>query len=118
MFAYKIKYTFEARLTESRKIRDSFPGRVPIIIEKATRTTDEIPTIDKNKFLVPIDLNVGQFMFVVRKRLCLPPEKALFLCINDSLPPSTMSMRELYNLHAEPDGFLYARYCGENTFGT
>jgi len=116
-YAYKTNRTFEARLTESRKIRDTFPGRIPVIIEKAARS-GEIPTVDKNKFLVPGDLTLGQFIYVVRKRLAMPPEKALFLFVNNTLPPTGAIMRELYGQYADPDGFLYSQYGGENTFGT
>lgn len=114
---YKSKYKFESRLQESRNIREKFPGRVPVIIQKATRTTNDIPIIDKNKFLVPLDLSVGQFIYVIRKRLSLPPEKAIFIFVNNSLPSTSMSLRELYNIYADEDGFLYMEYCGEATFG-
>ena len=66
---------------------------------------------------MPGDLTVGQFAFVVRKRLALPPEKALFLFIQNALPPSGQLMRETYAAHEDQDGFLYAQYSGENTFG-
>lgn len=115
-FSYKTKHTFEVRLAESRKIRESFPGRVPVIIEKASRVS-EIPTIDKNKFLVPIDLTLGQFIYVIRKRMCLPPEKALFVFINNTLPQTGTTLRQLYTQFADEDGFMYATYGGENTFG-
>ena len=114
---YKSKYKVESRLQESRNIREKFPGRVPVIIQKATRTTNDIPIIDKNKFLVPLDLSVGQFIYVIRKRLSLPPEKAIFIFVNNSLPSTSMSLRELYNIYADEDGFLYMEYCGEATFG-
>ena len=116
-YSYKTNRSFEARLTESRKIRDTFPGRIPVIIEKAARS-GEIPTVDKNKFLVPADLTLGQFIYVVRKRLAMPPEKALFLFVNNTLPPTGALMRELYAQYADPDGFLYSTYGGENTFGS
>ncbi len=117
-YVYKTKHTFEARFAESHKIRDNFPGRIPVIIEKAKENRGgEIPTIDKNKFLVPADLTIGQFIYVVRKRMSLGPEKALFLFVNNSLPPTGAIMRELYAQHADEDGFLYATYGGENTFG-
>jgi GABA(A) receptor-associated protein len=113
---YRAKHPFEYRVAESRKIRESFPGRIPVIIEKASRS-GEIPTIDKNKFLVPGDLTIGQFIFVVRKRMCLGPEKALFLFINNTLPQTGAILRELYAQYADEDGFMYATYGGENTFG-
>lgn len=114
---YKLKTTFESRLEESRRIREKFPGRIPVIVQKSRKANTDIPNIDKNKFLVPIDLTVGQFIYVIRKRLELAPEKAVFFFVNNSLPTTAMSLRELYNIYADEDGFLYTEYSGESTFG-
>ena len=74
--------------------------------------------IRRLRFLVPSDLSVGQFVYVIRKRLALTADKALFIFIGDTLPPTSMLMREVYALHADAlDGFLYVRYSGESTFG-
>ena len=42
-----------------------------VICEKADRT--DIPLIDKKKYLVPSDLTVGQFVYVIRKRIKVGP---------------------------------------------
>lgn len=73
--------------------------------------------IDKNKFLVPGDLTVSQFVFVVRKRLALAPEQSLFIFCSGTLPTTGTLLRELYSTYADPDGFLYLLYAAENTFG-
>ena len=57
-----------------------------MICEKADRS--DIPDIDKKKYLVPADLTVGQFHYVIRKRIKLAPEKALFLFCSNSIPPN------------------------------
>jgi GABA(A) receptor-associated protein len=46
----------------------------------------DIPTIDKKKYLVPSDMTVGQFIYVIRKRIKLSPEKAIFIFVNNVLP--------------------------------
>jgi GABA(A) receptor-associated protein len=115
MSNYKQKVTFSQRLNESTKIKSKFPGRIPVIIERGARSS--IPEIDKNKFLVPSDLTIGQFIFIIRKRLTLSPETALFVYINNNLPTTSSLMRELYSKHQDQDGFLYVQYTGENTFG-
>ena len=73
--SFKTTHPFEARLDEAQRIKSKFPGRVPIIVERAAKS--DLPVIDKNKFLVPGDLTVSQFVFVVRKRLALSPEQSL-----------------------------------------
>lgn len=42
----------------------------------------------QKKYLVPADLTVGQFHYVIRKRIKLAPEKALFLFCSNSIPPN------------------------------
>ncbi|KAE8991197.1 hypothetical protein PF005_g22658 [Phytophthora fragariae] len=65
-----------------------YSDRIPVICEKADPS--DIPDIDKKKFLVPVDLTVGQFVYVTRKRIKLSPEKAIFIFINNVLPPTGM----------------------------
>lgn len=74
-------------------------------------------TIDKRKYLVPADLTVGQFVYVIRKRIRLCRE-GCFIFVNDILPPTAALMSVIYKEHKDPDGFLYITYSGENTFGT
>ena len=72
----------------------------------------------KNKFLVPSDLTIGQFVYVIRKRIQLGPEQALFIYVNNSiLPQSSALLTTIYNEFQDEDGFLYITYSGENTFG-
>lgn len=115
--SFKELNAFDARCAESRRICEKFPGRVPVIVERATRAAGDIPPLDKCKFLVPMDLTVGQFIYVIRKRMAMPPEKALFLFVGSVLPMTGTLMRELYGIHRDADGFLYMQYTGENTFG-
>lgn len=77
----------------------------------------DIPAIDKKKYLVPSDLSVGQLVYVIRKRIKLAPEKAIFIFVNDILPPTAALMSTIYEEHKDKDGFLYVTYSGENTFG-
>lgn len=113
---YKARVPFEERRIESQRIKEKFPGRIPVIVERSDRTLD-IPRIDKEKFLVPADLTVSQFIFIIRRRLTLTSEKALFLFVNGTLPTTSSTMRELYAVNQDIDGFMYVLYSGENTFG-
>lgn len=114
---FRSSSSFEARLEESRRITEKFPGRIPVIVERAQRAESSIPLIDKNKFLVPGDLTLSQFIFVIRKRVSIQSDQALFLFVNGTLPTTGTLLRELYTRYKDNDGFLYAQYCGENTFG-
>lgn len=140
----------EKRKQEAGRIRDKYPDRIPVIVEKADKS--DIVDIDKKKcaprrshshreppcnsgnlgsisgqrprgwraglglvgrwrwavalagagrgncwltrrfsphrYLVPADLTVGQFVYVIRKRIKLSPEKAIFIFVNNVLPPT------------------------------
>lgn len=112
---FKDDYSFEARKAEADRIRQKYSGRIPVICEKVEKS--EIDGIDKRKYLVPADLTVGQFVYVIRKRIRLEPEKAIFIFVNDVLPPTSALMSTIYEEHRDKDGFLYVTYSGENTFG-
>ena len=83
---FHISINEEKRKSEAERIRAKYPDRVPVICEKADRS--DIPDIDKKKYLVPADLTVGQFHYVIRKRIQLAPEKALFLFCSNTIPPN------------------------------
>merc|ERR1712102_87170 len=63
---YKEEHPFEKRRAEGEKIRRKYPDRVPVIVEKSPKA--RIGDLDKKKYLVPSDLTVGQFYFLIRKR--------------------------------------------------
>ena len=110
------EYPFESRKEESYRILYKYPNRVPVICEKYGNNNN-IPDIDKKKFLAPRDLTLGQFIFVVRKRIKLTPEKAIFLFINNKLLPNTDLIGSLYDEYKTECGYLHIQYSGENTFG-
>mmetsp|Transcript_100247 Transcript_100247/g.139328 ORF Transcript_100247/g.139328 Transcript_100247/m.139328 type:complete len:121 (+) Transcript_100247:41-403(+) len=112
---FKEQNTPEKRKAEYERIRNKHPDRIPVICEKVDGS--DVPDIDKKKYLVPADLNVGQFIYVVRKRIKLPPEKAIFLNVANQQPPTAALMAQLYEQYKDEDGFLYIKYSGENTFG-
>lgn len=61
------------------------------------------------------DLTVGQFVYVIRKRIKLSPDKAIFIFVNSVLPATSATMSQIYAEYKDEDGFLYLTYSGENT---
>ncbi|THG14695.1 hypothetical protein TEA_025207 [Camellia sinensis var. sinensis] len=112
---FKQEHDFEKRRAEAARIREKYSDRIPVIVEKAERS--DIPNIDKKKYLVPADLTVGQFVYVIRKRIKLSAEKAIFIFVDNILPPTGAIMSTIYDEKKDEDGFLYVTYSGENTFG-
>lgn len=115
MFKFKKENTFEKRIAEAKKIREKFPDRVPIIIEKANNS--DLPELDKHKYLVPKDITVGQFITILRKRITLQPEKAIFLFIGNVIPPTSQFISQVDEKHRDTDFFVYGTLAAESTFG-
>jgi len=114
---FKKKHTFEARLQQSTGIMEKFPSRIPIIVEVHPTSKKNNLVLDKTKYLVPQELTVGQFVYILRKRIKLTPEQAIFIFFNNELPPTSELISSIYHKLKDEDLFLYAYISSENTFG-
>ncbi|CAF1710914.1 hypothetical protein HID58_056791 [Brassica napus] len=108
--SFKLSSPLEARMGEATRMREKYPDRIPVIMEKAGQS--DLPDIDKNKYLVPADLTVGQFKYVVRKRV-KPGAEILVFVNNTLIPPNAALMSAIYEKHKDEDGLLYMTYCGD-----
>ena len=115
--SFKSKHPLIDRIRDTQLVLQKYPDRIPIICEKSTIASPDLPEIDKKKYLVPIDLTIGQFVYIIRKRLQLLPQKAIFIFINGFIPPTSAFIADIYNYAKDEDGFLYITYTSENTFG-
>lgn len=115
IFKFKKDHTFEERLNESTRICKKYSNRIPIICEKSLKS--KVSEIDKNKFLVPENLTIGQFAYVIRKRLKIKAEEAIFILINNVFYSTSSELGDIYQEHKDDDGFLYINYSSEDTFG-
>lgn len=114
IMGFKEIHNFNTRKSEAERIIEKYPERVPVICEKLGM---DLPDLDKYKFLVPTDINLAQFMYVIRRRMDLSPDKSIFLFVNDTMIPSSELFKKIYSEHKDEDGFLYITYNGESTFG-
>lgn len=114
--SFKQRINEKERKLEADRIHQKYPNRIPTIVEKSQYCKDLID-IDKNKYLVPQDITMSQFIFIIRKRLKFPPEKALFLYINNNVITGHRTIGAIYDENHDDDGFLYIEYSSENTFG-
>lgn len=96
------------------KILRKYPDKVPVIF----MPSGNVPEIDKRKFIIPRDLLVSQLSYIVRQKIKLSPEKAMYLFFGkNNLASSNMLLSEVYENYKDKDGILYATYSIENTFG-
>ncbi|KEG13974.1 microtubule-associated protein 1A/1B, light chain 3 [Trypanosoma grayi] len=112
---YKALYTVEQRTREAEEARAKNKNRVPIICENADDS--DISGLQITKYLLQPDITIGQLLLQLRKRMRVSSEKAIFLFISGSVPPSTAQISDLYVHHKDEDGFLYIKYTLEATLG-
>jgi GABA(A) receptor-associated protein len=114
---FKKNHTFENRLQQATNIMTKFPTRIPVIVEIHQSSRGRLANLDKSKYLVPQELTVGQFVYILRKRLQLNPERAIFIFFDNQLPPTSELLSSIYDKLKDKDKFLYAYISSENVFG-
>tara|TARA_Y100000590_G_C15428324_1_gene904171 strand:+ start:93 stop:401 length:309 start_codon:yes stop_codon:yes gene_type:complete len=102
-------------MRESDRILEKYPNRIPIIVNR--KQNSNITDIDKSKFLVQKDMAINQFIYIIRKRLKLKSNEAIFVTINNKICANNESLSEIYERDKNIDGYLYIIYSSENTFG-
>ena len=110
---FKKQITLEKRLEQSKLIMKKYPNRIPVICDVSNR----LPKLDKHKYLIPEDLCSETFMSIIRRRIKLKPEYAMYFFVGDKILQANIYMSEIYNKNKDEDGFLYIYVCAESTFG-
>jgi hypothetical protein len=117
---YKLTTPLETRRMQSMMVLQKYPNRIAIIIQKHPNEK-HVACFDKNKFLVPLDMQYHHLMAVIRERVCskISATTAIYLSTEDGTMLSTNdTVSDIYYAHREEeDGLLYLFYTGENTFG-
>ena len=116
-FEYQRTHKEELRKSECSRIRAKYPDRCPVICEVTRKDRNRLK-LDKNKYLVPRDITVGQFAYIIRRRLKLTPEQAMFIYLeNNTFPSTSQLIGTIAHESKNEDGFLYITIGLENTFG-
>ena len=111
---FKQKFSLDYRNEESKRIRMNYPNRIPVICEKLYNTD---PKINKIKYLIPVEVTLAYFIFLIRKNYIINQNEGIFLTINGFIPPTSYCFGKLYDLFSDDDGFLYINYSVESVFG-
>lgn len=107
--------TLEKRKLESEKVLKKYPDKIPCLVYNAKKSN--LPELTKKKFLVPGELTIQQFLKVIRLRIKIREDQALFLFVDNILCKGTSTLSEAYAQHKGEDGFLTFHLCEESTFG-
>ena len=115
-FKYQKVKTLDERKAENQNVMQLNPGKIAIICEKSPKS--RIADIEKSKFLVASDISLNQFTLMIRKRLKMAKEEAIFLLVNGKKSlTGDDTMLDIYNKYKNEDGFLYIAYASEEVWG-
>eukprot|EP00667_Euglena_gracilis_P001587 EG_transcript_1588 len=110
------KKSAEERAAECRKVCHRFPGRHPVVLQKAPFSA--LNHVPKSRYLVPENALLTALVPSIRSKVL--PESAsrageaagsgiMLLCRGGPLP-LTANVQEVYAQHHDADGFLYLMY--------
>lgn len=113
---FKTKHPIEKRLYECSKIKLKYPTKAPTIIQPLNV---DVKDIDRKKFLINREMEVAKVFSMIRARIGLNQSESMFIFIGRKtlLAMSQLTIGEIYDQYADPDGFLYLYYSMESTFG-
>tara|TARA_B100001964_G_scaffold43024_1_gene47805 strand:- start:462 stop:791 length:330 start_codon:yes stop_codon:yes gene_type:complete len=99
-----------------QSILKKHPNKVPLVIHH-----------DKNKkklhkFIIPSDSSIMDLLYIVRKRVNLDSEQALYIYVNapngkSNLLPTNLILSSVYEENKLDNGLLHLIYAEENVFG-
>lgn len=111
---FKSKHSFEKRKQQSHKLLEKYPDKIPIIFEKIEYNFNAILPYN---LLVPKHITIAEINSVIRKKLKITKEQAIFLFVEQDIICPNCVAEEIYYHYKDNDGFLYIQYTFENTFG-
>jgi GABA(A) receptor-associated protein len=97
---------------EYEKIHAEFPHHIPVIVF----APDDL-NLNKHKFLIQQDMTVGQFMYILRGRINLNENDAIFLFVNNTMVSVSQLISIVYKEYKNESGFVYLHLQKEATFG-
>lgn len=104
--------SLEERINTSNIIKLKYKNRLPVIVDSNNNLE-----LEKHKYIVPKDLSITQFIYIIRKKLNVDPTQSIYLMCNNKLISSSYSINFVYDEEVSNDGFLYFIISLENTFG-
>tara|TARA_Y100000310_G_C20283961_1_gene623931 strand:+ start:99 stop:413 length:315 start_codon:yes stop_codon:yes gene_type:complete len=104
-------------MTARHKLFDRHPDKIPVIIIKHRTTYKKDPT--QFKFLIQKDILLCKLICILRERIKMKAEDALFLYSHktETLLSMDDTLGDIYDFHKDEDDILYLIYSGEDVFG-
>lgn len=95
------------------QLMGKYPDRVPVVFE--SKIGGDAKKV--LKYMVPRDKTIGQMMVKLRKHVQMNSKQAVYLFVNNTLPPNTSTVGQVWEQHKNEKNVLHIVYSLENTFG-
>ena len=105
-------------MTKIQNILNKYPDRIPIVLSSKTYLKG-----NPLKFIVPYDLTITKFMVLLRTKIELKPQEAIFLFVKDTdtgsdiMLQSSITMELLYTQYKDKEHLLNLFFEKEAVFG-
>ncbi len=99
-----------------------YPNRVPIVISSRSINLKENNTNNTN-FIVPSNITIAEFLIILRKRIKIYNEEAIFMFVIDNITkkdimvPSSSTIDSLYSQYKDENLILNLYVEKESVFG-
>ena len=110
-FKFKKENSLKIRQLKLQNIKNNFPDKIPLIIQKYKNS--KLPEYQKDKFLVPDFFTINDLINFFKKRFNIGAEFELILYLNEDnyVESKNLSITEIYDQYKDQeDGFLYLYY--------
>jgi hypothetical protein len=116
---YREKHSFQYIKNETDNIKLKHPNRVPILISVSQNDKSLFNLITNHKYMIPKDMTFTEFIQIIRHRIHLDSNEALFAILSEQniMPKMSSLVGELYEKYKSNDGYLVITLTKENTFG-
>ena len=93
------------------KLLGKYPDRVPVVVESKLGDGQFM------KYMVPKDRTIAQMIVQLRKHIKMTPKQAVYLFVDNTLPPNSATVGQVWEQHRNAENVLHIMYSLENTFG-
>ena len=106
---FKQTHDFNTRYNECLHIMQTYPKRIPIILEHQANRKKKYKDI-KVKYVVSNQLTIRQFLYIIKTKLDIEEDDELKCIIDNILVKAEDNVQDVYQKNKDKDGYVYIKY--------
>lgn len=113
---FKMEWSLEFRAKDCTRMREKYPDRVPLIVER--ESDKRVPELAKCKLLMNYTVTVAQALRIIRNKAGLGRDCRLQLYVNGRMLEHEQLIADVHMQERDEDGFLYCTYSMDQACST